>query len=242
MQILTHSLLLLSNFLFLTFGQTFYEIKYTYSQTLEIDDDMRRAYPPEILEQIREASNLSYEFLLYTNEQESIIKLQPKVMNTQSELGLEIEPDLKWAYKNLNENYIVNLIVFNKKYYVKDSLQNLNWQKTNEQKEILGHQTQKYFYEDENQIIEIWCANEIEIPNGPLSFRGNENLILESTISNKNGANLSYHFIATEINHPVEYNLKKEMPEKIINKPDFEKIFSDYKKTEKEMHEGIDKD
>lgn len=166
-----------------------YEIQYEYTQKIEIDEDMRRAYPPEILEQIRESSNLSYKFSMITNKEESIIKLLPKIINTQNKLGVEIEPDLKWAYKNLADNYTINLVEFDKKYYVKDSMQKLIWNRTNQEKELLGYQTQKYFYEDENQTIEIWCANDIDIANGPLNYSGNENLILESTISNKKEQN-----------------------------------------------------
>lgn len=219
-----------------------FEIKYEYTQKLEIGEEMRRAYPPEILDQIREASNQSYMFSMITNKEESIIKLLPMIINTQSKLGVEIEPDLKWSYKNLSDNYVVNLVDINKKYYVKDSMQRLAWNRTNEEKELLGFRSQKYFYEDENQIFEIWCANEIDIPNGPLNYSGNNKLILESTISNKKGVKLSYHFMATEINQPPKFNFSKEKPKKIISKEKFDALVSNFRKKEQGMKEGIDKD
>lgn len=205
-----------------------------------MDEETRRSYPPEILEQVIEASSKSYEFILYTNDYESIIKFSPKIINSQKKLDIEIEPDLKWAYKNLRENYIVNLIEFDKKYYVKDSMQKINWIDANEQKKILEYNTHKYFYEDENQLIEIWCADDINIANGPLNYSGNKNLILESKISQKNGAKLSYHFFASEINHPKEYKINKEKPKEIISKQDFEEMFFEQRQKEREMNEKID--
>lgn len=217
-----------------------YEIRYKYSQEIEINSEERRFYPPDILEQIVDAGNQSYEFLLYTDETRSLIKLQSKIINSQSELGIEIEPDLKWVYKDLSENYFVNKIEFNKGYYVKDSIEKLNFQETKDEKYIINFKTKKYFFEDENRVIEIWCADEIKIPNGPLNYSGNKTLILETTISNKKAANFSYHFIATEINYPTQYNFNKEMPKKIITKQEFDKIFSEHKNKEKEMKESIE--
>lgn len=235
------SIIIFFNLSFGYLNSNSYYIKYEYFQSLEIDENTRRSYPPEILQQIKEASSVSYDFSLYTNKSESVIKLLPRVINTQSELAMEIEPDLKFSYKNLKENYIVNLIEFNKKYYVKDTLQDLKWENTNEQKNVLGYKTRKFLYEDENQIIEIWCANDIDIPNGPLIYSGNENLILESTISNKKGAKLSYHFIATEIKNSIEFDFKKEKPKKIISRQKFDKFMSDFKKKEREINVGVDK-
>ena len=95
-------------------------------------------------------------------------------------MNVEIEPDFKWVYKNLKEDYILSLVEFDKNYYVKDTMQSLDWQKSSEKKEILGHQTTKFFYENEDRLFEIWCADDIEIPNGPLNFSGNTHLILEA--------------------------------------------------------------
>lgn len=221
-------------------NETVYEIKYHFSQTMEIDENLRRSYPPEILEQIMEASSQSYEFILHTNQYESLIKLSPKIINSQHQIDVEIQPDLKWAYKNLRENYIVNLIEFDKNYYVKDSMQKIIWEVVREQKKILGYVTQKYFYEDENQLIEIWCADDINIANGPLNYSGNKNLILESKISQKNGAKLSYHFIAVEVNHIKEFKFDKGKPKEIIEKQDFDEIFSEQRRKIRVMNEGVD--
>jgi len=229
-------------FLSFSLNNDVYEIQYEYTQKLEIDEDMRRSYPPEILEQIKESSNQSYMFSMITNQRESIIKLLPKVINTQNGLGIEIEPDLKWTYKNLKENYIVNLIEFNEKYYIKDSIHKLNWQNTKEQKFILGYKSNKFTFENENQLIEIWCAEDIKIPNGPLNYSGNSNLILESIITNKKGVRHSFHFIAIKIDRANDYDFKGDMPKEIIQKKDFEKIFNEFKKKESEMNVSVDKD
>lgn len=231
-----------NNFNLISNENLFYEIKYDFSQTIEIDENLRKSYTPEILEQVIGASNQYYKFVLHTNENESLIKFLPRVINSQQDMEVEIEPDLKWVYKNLKENQIVNLIEFNKQYYVKNQMEKLNWLETIEQKEILDIKTKKYYYEDENQLIEIWCAQDIMIANGPLNYSGNETLVLESTIYNKRGAKLSYHFIATKINYPVQFDLKKEMPKKIINQQEFENIFAEHREKEKEMYEEIDKD
>lgn len=158
----------------------FYEIQYEFTQKMEISEEGRRQYSPEILEQVLEAANASYIFKMYTNGEESLIKIQPKIFNTQAEMNVEIEPDFKWVYKNLKEDYILILVEFDKNYYVRDTMQNIDWQKSSEKKEILGHQTTKFFYENEDRLFEIWCADDIEIPNGPLNFSGNTHLILEA--------------------------------------------------------------
>ncbi|MBA5629326.1 GLPGLI family protein [Moheibacter lacus] len=234
------ALLIFFNFWFPQLEKELYKVDYHYTQSLEIDENTRRSYPPEILQQIKDASNVTYAFSLYTNSSESVFKLLPKLINSQNVLAIEIEPDLKWAYKNLKENYTVNLIQFDKNYFVRDSLQKLIWRKTNEQKELLGYQTQKYFYEDENQFIEIWCAIEIHIPNGPLNYSGNENLILEAKISTKKGAKHFHHYTATEINDEIEFDFKKEKPKKVMSRERFDTLFSDYKKKIEAMNSEID--
>ena len=45
----------------------FYEIQYEFTQKMEISEEGRRQYSPEILEQVLEAANASYIFKMYTN-------------------------------------------------------------------------------------------------------------------------------------------------------------------------------
>lgn len=220
----------------------FYEIQYEFTQKMEISEEGRRQYSPEILEQVLEAANASYIFKMYTNGEESLIKIQPKIFNTQAEMNVEIEPDFKWVYKNLKEDYILSLVEFDKNYYVKDTMQSLDWQKSSEIKEILGHQTTKFLYENEDRLFEIWCADDIEIPNGPLNFSGNTHLILEASISAKEGWMYVYNFKASKINYPVRYNLKKEMPKKIIEKKEFDEIENAFYEKENLYNEEVDKD
>ena len=51
-----------------------------------------------------------------------------------------------------------------------------------------------------------------------------------------------YNFKASKINYPVQYNLKKEMPKKIIEKKDFDEIENAFYEKENLYNEEVDKD
>lgn len=236
------------NLIYLLFGFTnsishekVFVIRYEYSQKMELDENLRRSYPPEILEQINEAANRTYDFKLISSKIESIMILEPKISNSQKNASVEIEPDLKWVYKNLNENYLINLEEVDKKYYVQDSIENIKWNETQDKKDILGYSSRKLSHENENQIIEIWQAENIKIPNGPLNFGGNENLILEVSVKSKQGG-LSWKYTAAEISTLKNYNFKTEIPKNIILKKDFDEIYSKFQEKSREMREQMDLD
>ncbi|QES91450.1 GLPGLI family protein [Empedobacter brevis] len=134
-------------------------------------------------EQIKFANEIANEILDYQltlNQNESYYEFLPKISNNQDGSITTYGDDGEMLYKNLRENFSIKTVSFPKKFLIRDSLRNYNWQILNETKEICGQQTQKAISELGDSIkIEAWFSPKLNYKNGPDLYEGLPGLILK---------------------------------------------------------------
>lgn len=176
-------------------GKAFYQTKRSFSMKLDstqVYDDLQKQLQEMIRKQFEKI------FILSFNKNESVYKQQEKLEKPKpstSGIIVEIGGASDVLYKNTKEKtYTKSEENFGKKFLIKDSLQPLVWELTNESKKIGNYQCMKAKsikliddYDDdhnkkENQKevkIVAWYTPEIPISNGPDFFGGLPGLILE---------------------------------------------------------------
>lgn len=159
--------------------------------------------------------------VLIFNDKESIYEIDHT--NSLDNVDFEFNGEQGSVFKvksNSNEFVFINkqekrmyysdLIGF-KKFYVKDSLNIMNWTLTVNKKNILGYMCQEATTSYEGRNYTAYFTSEISISSGPWRFNGLPGLILE--VSDKDGV---FKIIATDILIKKE-NIKINNPYKDKN-------------------------
>ncbi|WP_334124773.1 hypothetical protein [Empedobacter brevis] len=92
----------------------------------------------EQIEFANEIANQILNYQLTLNQNESYYEFLPKISNNQDGSITTYGDDGEILYKNLRENFSIKTVSFPKKFLIRDSLRNYNWQILNETKEICG--------------------------------------------------------------------------------------------------------
>lgn len=194
-------------------------------------------------------------FELTLNKEESIWKSIDRISNEQTDADkgamvarVSFGPS-PIIYKNTkSEISLEESQSFSKKYLIKDSLTEFNWQITRESKEILGVKVQKATSWDKEKGVELiaWYAPKLNFKNGPDNYWGLPGLILEIKVTLHFEDNTEHYmtYIAREI-EALKSNYKIKPPSKgiAVTQDEFEKINqANYKKMMERQGQEIDKD
>lgn len=222
----------------------------------EIDMDSTKMKDPEY---IRMSEMLSKpfidEFELKFTSLESAFNILPKLKKPDpaKDKGMSISMTLmsedEIIYKNISKGVFVNnKEIFGKKFLIKDSLKNRNWNLEKESKMIGDYTCFKATYEKEAelhtdesdfsktqkkpQVITAWYTPQIPIKNGPEMYGGLPGLILELKDDD-------VRFLCTKIvlnpKDPIE--IKEPTKGKEVTREEFNAIM---KKKFKEMTESFE--
>ena len=102
--------------------------------------------------------------------------------------------------KPLEGKLFLSDFIFNKLFYVKDSLHNMKWELTNEKKVILNEKCNSAKTNFRGRIYTAYYSNSISQSDGPWKFGGLPGMILEVKSDDN-----SYEFSAYEINkNPIK--------------------------------------
>lgn len=221
----------------------------------EIDMDSTKMKDPEY---IRMSEMLSKpfidEFELKFKSNESVFNILPKLKkpdpakNKGMSISMTLMSEDEVIYKNLTEErFVNNKEIFGKKFLIKDSLQNRNWNLEKESKMIGDYTCFKATYEKEvelhededdfsktskkPQLVTAWYSPQIPVKNGPEMYGGLPGLILELKDDN-------VRFLCTKIvlnpTNPIE--IKEPTKGKVVAREEFNAIM---KKKFKEMTESF---
>lgn len=128
------------------------------------------------------------------------------------------DPENKHYFSTKDEkgNYIKKESVFNQTFYTKGNNKSIDWEITDETKNILGFNCMKAVSKNKNLLITVWFTKEIPLNNGPSNFTGLPGLVLWAE-----------DFFNTFTTEKISYSNDKSSFEKeynnIINKYDKEK-------------------
>ncbi|WP_452231071.1 GLPGLI family protein [Lacinutrix sp. MEBiC02404] len=196
----TGILLLLIVFSTSVFAQDFQGVA-TYKSFRKIDlkgnDNQSKAMQKQIQEQLQK--QMQREYTLTFTRNESIYKENEKLAApTPSSSGFQItiESSSDVLYKNIKENrYVEESEIFNKRFLIKDSLNNNYWKLVNETKNIGEYTCYKGTFSEEVETKNFidgsletvqeerttiaWYTPQIPVNNGPQDFHGLPGLILE---------------------------------------------------------------
>ncbi len=143
----------------------------TYTESIIIDTFAIKDLPKQIrdhklqLAKIKKPYNLTYS----------------KGISIYSEIDKSDRP--KYYFKNMSTNSMVfELYAGSEKLCGKDSLIEMNWEISNETKDIAGYKSQKAISRWHNYLFTAWFTNEIPINAGPERFDGLPGLILRVEI------------------------------------------------------------
>lgn len=117
-------------------------------------------------------------------EKNQQIKIQGKKIKT-----LDIGKKDGGLYKNhITREYLKEANLFGKKFLIKDSLKDIDWELSSESKKIGGYDVFKAIAVVNNEPVTAWYTEEIPVSDGPGDYYGLPGLILEAE-----NETLSYH-------------------------------------------------
>lgn len=191
-------------------------------------------------------------FELILNKEESIWKSFEKIDNEQNEEkgGVRVSfPPSGALYKNVRNKVKVREVEsYSKQYLVKDSLVEISWKITKENKEILSIQAQKGIYENDENGVELiaWYAPKLNFKNGPDEYWGLPGLILEIEIITHydDGGKSTQSYTATKI-EILKSNKKITQPTKgiVVTEEELNQINQENFERMRQMREqGVEKD
>ncbi|CAM3198764.1 GLPGLI family protein [Empedobacter stercoris] len=198
------------------------------------------------------------DFLIYSSKNEQNSVEQEKINNDQNYQG-EIKKSVvglplgvTYSDFRLNENYKEE-DVYGKKYIVKNPIEELVWEYSNETKEILGYKVYKATSDFKKYKVEAWYTKEIDFDFMPINVKPIEGFVLEMNLfveSEKVGR--MDNIIRVEAIQPNVKKYKFKNPLKadkasklpIVSQQEIAKIYDEANKKRNEMYnntQGIDK-
>ena len=162
--------------------QTKYTPEYIESNFGNIKDADTRKWN---IEQNENPKPLDYLIYSYKSEQNSIEK--EKLDNSQDAQGgmkktvVGLPFGLTYSDFIANENFR-EVDVYGKKYIVKNPIEKLNWEFTNETKEILGYKVYKAISKYIKYNVEAWFTKDIDFKFMPIAVQPLDGFVLEMNL------------------------------------------------------------
>lgn len=113
---------------------------------------------------------------------QSLYTLDTLVVNVPKEKADVKFMNDKFAYclRYTNTDYILHETVFERDFYAKGSIKDIEWEITEEKKKLFGFNCVKAVSKDKRLLITVWFTNEIPVSGGPVNYFGLPGLVVWS--------------------------------------------------------------
>ncbi len=160
---------------FIAKGMVEYEVKVNNHKTMGegMWADMMRDKTPKF--------STTYYNLIFDNDK-SVYLFNRKEPGTRAPWGSDVEEDI-WYNDYTHDNFVKQKTIFGESYLLADSLLNIKWKITNENREIAGFNCRKAVAVLFDSVyVFAFYTDEITVTGGPMSLHGLPGLILGITI------------------------------------------------------------
>lgn len=189
------------------------------------------------------------DYLIYSSKNEQNSIEQEKINNDQNYQG-EIKKSvvglpfgLTYSDFTINENF-KEVDVYGKKYIVKNPIEELKWEFTNETKEILGYKVQKATSVFKKYKVEAWYTKDIDFNFIPINVKPFNGFVLEMNlfmdIQNVGSmdnfirvVNIKSDAKDYKFKNPLKADKKSKLP--IISQEELAKIYDEANRKRNEM-------
>jgi GLPGLI family protein len=116
-------------------------------------------------------------YTLYVNPKtgQSIYKFDTLVVDKpkgKEGVTLMVNDELAYCVKIKKKEYIKYEKVFGQQFYSKGSIVDIEWEMTNEKKNLFGFECTKAVSKNKDYLITVWFTNKIPVSSGPVNFFG----------------------------------------------------------------------
>lgn len=189
------------------------------------------------------------EYLIYSSKSEQNSIEQEKINNDQNSQG-EIKKSvpglpfgLTYSDFKSNENY-QEVDVYGKKYIVKNLIEKLNWEFTDETKEVLGYKAYKATSKFKKYNVEAWFTKEIDSDFIPIAVQPLDGFVLEMNLfmeipevgrmdNHIRVVNIKPNVKNYKFKNPLKADKKSKLP--IISQKELSEIYDEANRKRNEM-------
>lgn len=229
----------------------FLQVDYQVEVKLDVEQVIQNVpaqWRTQIQEQLRQeiGNGIFMDYQLKSNGNESEYKLQEKISNAQSQVGIigsQISAmDKEPLFKDFTEGYYLKPYDLGKTYLVKDSLENFDWKISKDKAQIAGFDTYKAVGVMNDSIqVTAWYSPKLNFKDGPDRLWGLPGLILKAEFT-ANDAEM----IITAVNVVVkdeELKIQRPAKGKTLTNKEFMDEMQKLQEQYKEMYGGgVDSD
>ena len=122
-----------------------------------------------------------YELIYDKQTNQSIFKLDTLIIDKPKELSdmnYMVNSNLNYVIQDSLSNYKKNEIIFDRKFFAYGKSSNIEWEITGDKKVISGINCRKAVPKNKSFLLNVWYAEEINIPTGPSTYFGLPGLVI----------------------------------------------------------------
>lgn len=124
-----------------------------------------------------------YYYTLYVNPKtvQSLYKFEKLVVNKpkgQEKTRLELNDELAYCIKPNAKNYYKFETIFHRQFYSIGNMKDIEWEITNEKKNMLGFECTKAVAKNKDYLISVWFTEKIAVSSGPSNYFGLPGLVV----------------------------------------------------------------
>ena len=154
------------------------------------------------------AQSYKHTYTLYVDlkTNQSLYKLDTLIVNKpkgKEDFNFQINHNLDYVIKDQSNNYFKHEKIFQRVFYSEGNLKDIEWEITDEKKEISGLKCRKAVPKNKDFLLNVWFTEDINVSAGPVNYFGLPGLVVWS----------EDFFWTTEIkgiNYDDNYDLKSE--------------------------------
>lgn len=129
------------------------------------------------------AQSYKHVYTLYINlkSNQSIYKLDTLIINKpagKEKFNYQINDNLEFVVKNQSKNYVKYEKIFQREFFSEGQIEDIEWQITDEVKEIAGLKCRKAIPKDKNLLLNVWFTEKINVSSGPVNYFGLPGLVV----------------------------------------------------------------
>lgn len=147
-----------------------------------------------------------YYYTLYVNPKtnQSLYKFEKLLVKKpkgQEKTNLQLNDELAYCIKTNSKNYYKFETLFEREFYSIGSMEDIEWEITNEKKVMLGFECTKAVAKNKNYLISVWFTDKIPVSSGPANYFGLPGLVIWAE-----------DFFRTTQIEKIEYISEKQFP------------------------------